>query len=83
MRFVLIALNPVWKEICMIKPQELLRILASVCILPALAAFAVATANSASAGKIVGLVTDVSTGDPLPNANVQLVGEDMGTVADE
>ena len=65
----------------MIKPQGFLRILASVYIL--LASFAVATANAASAGKIVGLVTDASTGDPLPNANVQLVGEDMGTVADE
>jgi outer membrane receptor for ferrienterochelin and colicin len=44
---------------------------------------AVPAADAASAGKIVGVVTDANTGDPLPNANVQLVGADMGTIADE
>ncbi|MGB0604367.1 MAG: carboxypeptidase-like regulatory domain-containing protein, partial [Candidatus Latescibacterota bacterium] len=65
----------------MIKLQGVLRALTSFCVLFALSA--VPSADAASAGKIVGVVSDASTGDPLPNANVQLVGEDMGTVADE
>ena len=65
----------------MIKLQGVLRVLTSFCVLFALSA--VPSADAASAGKIVGVVSDASTGDPLPNANVQLVGEDMGTVADE
>lgn len=65
----------------MIKLQGVLRVLTSFYVLFALSV--VPNADAASAGKIVGFVTDASTGDPLPNANVQLVGEDMGTVADE
>jgi outer membrane receptor for ferrienterochelin and colicin len=65
----------------MIKLQGVLRVLTSLCMLWALSA--VPAADAASAGKIVGVVTDANTGDPLPNANVQLVGADMGTIADE
>ncbi len=36
-----------------------------------------------SGGKIIGYVFDSSTGEPIPGANIQLVGQSMGAATDE
>src|SRR5690606_15301561 len=41
-----------------------------------------ALAWAQNTGKLAGVVTDASTGDPLPGANVVLEGTQMGTITD-
>ena len=64
----------------MIKLQGVFRVLT---VLGALLVIALVPAGASTGGKIAGVVTDARTGDALPNANVQLVGADLGTTADE
>jgi len=64
----------------MIKLQGVFRVLT---VLGALLVLALVPAGASTGGKIAGVVTDARTGDALPNANVQLVGADLGTTADE
>ena len=64
----------------MIKVQGVFRVLTALSVLLALSLVPV---QASTGGKIAGVVIDASTGDPLPNANVIVVGSKMGTTADE
>ena len=64
----------------MIKVQGVFRVLT---VLSVLLALSLVPVQASTGGKIAGVVTDATTGDALPNANIIVVDSEMGTTADE
>ena len=60
----------------MIKVQGVFRVLT---VLSVLLALSLVPVQASTGGKIAGVVTDATTGDALPNANIIVVDSEMGT----